>query len=79
MVTDANDNPQTSRREEALKEWYGTEEERLMEARLLVIVSMLKEFPELKAKVKKWLKENPKINFLSFAPHVPEKPKLTPF
>jgi len=54
-----NNDPPASRREEALKEWYGTEEERLMEARLLIIISTLKEFPELKAKVKKWLKENP--------------------
>ena len=48
-----------SRREEELKQWYGTEEERLREARFLIVISMLKEYPELKARVKEWLRENP--------------------
>jgi len=54
-----SNDPHASRREEAPKERHRTEEEELMEARLLIIVSTLKKFPELKAKVKKWLKENP--------------------
>ena len=44
-------------REEELKKWYGTEEERLQDARWLVVKSMLESFPELRERVKKYLEK----------------------
>ena len=46
-----------SKIEEELKKGYGTEEERLQEARWLVIKSMLETFPKLRERVKKYLME----------------------
>ena len=46
-----------SKIEEELKMWYGTKEERLQEARWLVVKNMLESFPKLRKRVKKHLTE----------------------
>ena len=52
-----DENMRENRIEEELKKWYGTEEERLQEARWIVVKSMLETYPKLRKRVEKYLME----------------------